>query len=238
MLSKLLTLLVCLLFGLAFTAIGFSAGLLPLAEITSNAWSARSWQPVPGTVLESDREIGRRGVSTTTVRYRYEFAGKPYESERIGLARPGGDNLDRWQEEWHDRLQTAQGQAKPVTVWVDPARPHRAVLDRDIRWAAVVLHLPFALLFTAVGTGALYLFVRVFLSPDQAPAPLTRRSLRRLAHPITWIMAIFWCTLSWPMAALAWMGPHAWTPRFVVTAFASIGLLLLWAAFALRTSKD
>ena len=52
------------------------------------ALSVQSWQPVPAQVLDAQirKHAGSEGGTTyqVLVRYRYEVAGKSYESQRVG----------------------------------------------------------------------------------------------------------------------------------------------------------
>ena len=76
-----------------FTAVGYWAGLRPLASTLQAALSVQSWQPVPAQVLDAQirKHAGSEGGTTyqVLVRYRYEVAGKSYESQR-GVGPPGG----------------------------------------------------------------------------------------------------------------------------------------------------
>ena len=57
----------CAIFAVAFSAGGYWAGLRPLAETASAAWTVRQWQPVPAQVLDVQVPIWR--VSTVVGRY-------------------------------------------------------------------------------------------------------------------------------------------------------------------------
>lgn len=242
--AKLLSLLFTGLFAAAFGAGGIFGGVLPLLEVAGNAWSVRSWQPVRGQVLEVDIETGHRRLVTTHVRYRYQFGGATYESSRIGIGKGGGDSIGNWQRGWYNQLGDALANERPVTVWVDPERPHRAVLDRDIRWSMVVFHIPFALLFTAIGGAALYAFLSLLVTPAHMLGTRPRPDKRmvkdgRLQGTGLWVMAVFWCGLAWPCAALVWMEPTPWLPRIIVSFFAGVGAWLLrhaWNGGSLKTT--
>ena len=79
----------CAVFAILFTAVGYWAGLRPLASTLQAALSVQSWQPVPAQVLDAQirKHAGSEGGTTyqVLVRYRYEMAGKSYESQRVGL---------------------------------------------------------------------------------------------------------------------------------------------------------
>ena len=79
----------CAVFAILFTAVGYLAGLRPLASTLQAALSVQSWQPVPAQVLDAQirKHADSEGGTTYQVltRYRYEVAGKSYESQRVGL---------------------------------------------------------------------------------------------------------------------------------------------------------
>jgi hypothetical protein len=86
------------------------------------------------------------------VRYRYEIAGKSYESQRVGLdPQAGADNVGDWQERWFQTLHQAQQQGRPITVWVNPAQPTESIVDRSLRPGLLALQLGLALAFGGFG---------------------------------------------------------------------------------------
>ena len=237
----------CLLFALGFGAGGIFGGVLPLAETARTAWASRSWQPLPASILEVDFETGRKGTGAVHARYRYVVDGKPYESDRIGTGRGGMDNIGTWQRDWFRQLKAARDAGRPVTAWVDPARPWRAVLDRSVRWSMVAFHMPFALVFTGVGLAALWGACYLLVTPSRQltrEGGVQRRMLGdgQMRNGALWFMALFWCGLSWPMAALVWLASASLLARVVVTGFALVGLWLAGLAFTMsrrrRSSMD
>ena len=102
-------LLFCAVFAVFFTAVGYWAGLRPLASTLQAALSVQSWQPVPAQVMDAQirKHVDSEGGTTYQVltRYRYEVAGKSYESQRVGLdSQAGADNVGGWQERWFQTL--------------------------------------------------------------------------------------------------------------------------------------
>ena len=61
--------------------------------------------------------------------------------ERLG----GSDNIDSWQRDMRELVSTAFKKHRPITVYVNPAEPSQAVIDRNIRWKQVLLFVPFAI---------------------------------------------------------------------------------------------
>lgn len=162
--SRIATMAFSGLFMVAFGAGGVVGGILPISLTLWRAVEVAGWQPVPAQVLEAalDESRGSKGGSTYAVRARYAYRvnGQDHEGRRVGLVEWGSDNVGRWQHDWYARLQDARQREQSVLAWVDPARPARSILDRNVRWGLMAFHLPFAVLFTAVGVGAAVVFWR------------------------------------------------------------------------------
>lgn len=209
----------------------------------SAAWEVRSWQSVPAQVLEAqlDRRRDSEGSETyaVRVRYRYQVGAQTYESQRVGLDAQGhSDNVGDWHAQWHRRLQAAQSSGQALTAWVNPREPAQALLDPHIRWPMLLFRLPFALVFTAVGLAAAWFFFKALRGPSgqatpaaDAAAGLQRmgRSVRQSAGML-WFFALFWCGLSFPIAALFWMQEGPWFVKIFLLLFVLVGLgLIAWA---------
>ncbi len=197
----------CAVFAVLFTAAGYGAGLRPLASTLHAAWKVQSWQPVPAQVLDAQirQHASSEGGTTYQVlaRYRYEMAGKHYEGQRVGLdTQAAADNVGNWHERWFQTLRQAQQQGRRITVWVNPAQPSEALIDRAIRWRLQVFRLPFALVFTGVGLAAGWMLWRLMPGRDEkAPEESPQNPLTH-SHWALWAFTPFWCGISFPMAAL------------------------------------
>lgn len=240
-------------FAIGFGLGGYWAGLRPLAQTLQAAWQVRSWVAVQAQVLQADlrQRRGSEGGITYALQalYRYEFGGARYEGTQVGLdAQGGADNLGDWQQQWHRRLQEAQSRNHAITVWVDPARPSRSLIDPHIRWPLLMVRLPFALVFTGVGLVAACAFVWVLLGrsgASAAPQPPERGTAQGLspdtgAHSSlrgtaarAWFFALFWCGIAFPMAGALWSdrGASGWAKAFMGV-FVGVGLMLLCLATA------
>lgn len=239
--DRFLLVVICLLFGIAFSVAGLFGGLLPVQGMLANWHKTQSWEPVPARVLDTELKSSRSSKTTTykvTARYQYDYWGKTYEGTRVGLSDSGWDNIGSWHKDWHERLMRAKAGETPVTVWVNPVRPEQAIIDREIRWMQLVFHIPFATLFPAVGIGAFWMLWKTLRAPPDGPLPsLPRRNSRRIlsdggnAKRGIWLFAIFWNLLSFPIAGIALadagrQGGLVW----VVLIFPLVGLYLLYAA--------
>ncbi len=242
--SKLGALLFSGIFAAAFGAGGVLGGIAPLVSTFALAWEVREWRPVEATVQSAELRVSKssKGGPTYAVDavYDYQVAGRSYQSKRVGLA-PGSssDNVGHWHQAWQQKLSNAKAQGSPVMAWVDPQRPSRAVLDRDVRWPMVLFHLPFALVFTAVGLVASFVFWSV-LTGTVLPAPLrhaAQRSRGARGKPVgetpastalfLGMFAFFWCGISFPMAGLVWTTQGNWGAKAAIMLFVVIGLTLI-----------
>ncbi|MBB6564336.1 hypothetical protein HNP48_007063 [Acidovorax soli] len=160
------------LFGLPFMAFAFWLLLTgvwpPVGE-----WARMSrWQPAEATLLAADLTVrpGSRGDPSreATATYRYTVGEAQYTSQRVGISR-GGDNVGRHQAEMARTLVGYLQRGEPVRIWVNPANPTEAAIDRELRWDLLSLHAGFALVFGAIGMGLLFFALRLHRAPLPGP---------------------------------------------------------------------
>lgn len=136
--------------------------------------SMRGWQATPAEVIWS-RVRSKSGSESTTYAvdlfYRYEFGGKEYRANRYDLM--GGSSSGHSGKQKVVRAHPAKSR---LEVFVDPAKPWRAVVRRDLGWGALFALFP--LPFLAVGVGGLWWFFR---RRNQKPAVSQPRPSRALA---------------------------------------------------------
>src|SRR5690606_17637776 len=101
----------------------------------------QSWQ-LGEARLTSVRVAATVGDDATTYRalatYTYEYGGRQYDGDRVAIA-GGADNLGDFQKNLGEALQSAYDSGRPVPVWINPADPREAVLNRDLRWEVLAL---------------------------------------------------------------------------------------------------
>ena len=84
------------LFGLVFFSVG--AGFL-VFSIVPNLWDVtrmQDWVQVPAEVVTADLETNHSSDGTTykvTASFRYEYKGRRYTGNRVGIADGGRDNV-------------------------------------------------------------------------------------------------------------------------------------------------
>lgn len=156
------------LFGLPFMAFAFWLLLTGVWPPVSD-WARMSrWQPAEATLLAADlavRPSSRGGASReATATYRYTVGEDEYTSQRVGIAR-GSDNMGSYQADMARTLVDHLQRGEPVRIWVNPANPLEAAIDRELRWELLSLYAGFALVFGAVGMGLLFFALRLQPAP-------------------------------------------------------------------------
>jgi hypothetical protein len=140
------------LFSLPFLGVGVL--LLFFALGTWREYlSIRDWTPVEARIESADLQITRGSKGSVSkklsARFRYEAGGRVRESSRVGAGDDASDFADRY-----DLLEQHRASGEPITAYVDPADPSRAVLFQDLPFAALLL--PGAgLVFGGAGAGIL-----------------------------------------------------------------------------------
>lgn len=232
-------LLIFALFAGGFGWVGVGA-IKSVTALLHGAWVVRSWQPVPVEVLENELHASTDHEGSTTyavrARYHYEWAGRRYESTRVGLAGGGSDNIDDWHQVWDARLRAAREGGPPLTAWIDPQHPERAVLDRQLRWRQLLFLSPFAILFPLVALGAA---CGVWLSlghSDRPAAPAAQVRLRPRHNLIgSWLLALAIGVMTLPAVGMASTASAPVWAAVLAAVFVLTALTLLWTT--LRASR-
>lgn len=166
--SKIGGLLFAAVFAIAFGVGGYFGGIKPLVGMLHDAWRVQSFVPVNAQLMDVQIKLGSKGTHAVLAKYRYSFNRQEFESSRIGLHSGGADNIGNWHSQWYQRLKQAKDYGTSITVWVDPNEPKTALIDKHIRWPLFWFSIPFALLFPAVGAGALWVMYRIVVLPKGA----------------------------------------------------------------------
>jgi hypothetical protein len=146
-----------MLFALPFAAVGVGAfvwGIWTLLEWRETAsWVPTSAQIVAVELEEHSDDDG--STYQTTATYRYDYSGTTYTGTRVAID-TGSDNIGGFQHRIYAELRAAQESNTPVTAYLDPDEPSRAILNRDLRPGMFLLKGLFALVFGGVGLGLLF----------------------------------------------------------------------------------
>jgi len=144
--------LILTLFGAIFIIAGLIPGGIALHSLYQ-VMDAGDWVSVPATVLDA-RLVRGEDTARVEARYRYRYAGRDYEGERVSF-HGGSDNIGDFHQATHSRLQRHRDDGEPVTVYVNPDAPAQAVIVRDMRWGLFGFMMLFPLLFSGAGAGVL-----------------------------------------------------------------------------------
>ncbi len=165
-------------FASVFLLAGLAAGGLVVVQFYE-AVTARGWAPVDATVIAAGLSTSADSDGGTTYRatgrFRYEWNGATYESDRVSFSR-GHDNIGRFQRDLYTRLDRHRRSGEPLTVWVDPDSPARAVAHRDPHWGGAGLLGIFAVAFGGVG-------VLLLAGGRYAKRVAAREAVRAVEHP-------------------------------------------------------
>jgi hypothetical protein len=143
-----------MLFGLPFMVAGIAIGWFLYFPAISGWWSARTWEEVPCWIEKADMTSSRGrkgGVSyKATASYRYDYRGRTYHSEEVGLT-GGADNIGDFQQRAHAQIRLFEGKDRPFRCYVNPAKPEQAVLFPELRWGLMLMMSIFPMVFPLVG---------------------------------------------------------------------------------------
>ena len=143
-----------LLFGLFFAGGGF----LMLSETAIPMWQdwqrMQDWQPTQARLLTLSPVD-----NDTRASYRYDFAGASYQSDGVGVG-TFKDNIGSYHQDLQAYLGRIQRNNETLPVWVNPANPAEAVIDRNMRWGLFLLMSGFCSVFLFIGLGVIYASIR------------------------------------------------------------------------------
>ncbi len=147
--SRAASAIVGLTLGMAFLIVGVWAAVL-MARVWWAEAQVYGWSEVTATIVDAQVVAPARPTRdpSLSVRFRYEYAGRSYVSNRVS-ARPSGGYPDAYQ---------LAGGLQPGSTWpcyVDPQHPSDAVLVRDGLWWGLAVLLPLAI---GGGLGGLFLY--------------------------------------------------------------------------------
>ena len=166
------------IFGLIFLLVGLGVGVF-FARGALDVLAARDWVPVEAALLSVDLQSHHDSDGGTTYRvmaeYEYDWRGERFLSSKVDF-HPGADSLGDYQRNLYRRLNRALQAGEPVTAWVDPDEPSRAVLHRGMRWGRFAFGMLFPLVFGGAGLGML-------LWDRRAGREQKKRGNRKQLHP-------------------------------------------------------
>ena len=237
------------LFALPFAGVGVWM-LWSIGSTVIDAWQMNSWLPAEATVINAGYTTSSGDDSDTYeayAQYRYYWNGQRFTGDRVSIS-AGGDNIGDYQTETGRRLSAAQRSGQPITVYVNPAQPSEAIVNRDIRWGMIGFKSIFVFVFGGVGFGLIY---AAFRTPKTKDATLPRyadkpwllndkwqtdtiRSGSKATMWGAWAFAAFWNLISAPLPFVLFdeVTNKQNYIALVGLLFPLIGIGLLWWAIA------
>ena len=236
------------LFALPFAAGGVGLFLFLCLPMLVDWGRMQAWVPAQAELIEVQVHRGKSDTYRVEARYRYAFGNDTHLGERVAIT-SRADNIGDFQYQLGARLADARARGEPVPVWVNPAQPGEAVLDRSFRPGLLALQMVMVLMFAGFGFGFLAYAWRKRPAPAEAAVSATAsapavpgdnaiRSTKKWEVWVAWGFSLVWNGISAPIlflhlpAALSDPTP----PRVIAMVFPLIGLaLLIWA---IRASRD
>jgi hypothetical protein len=143
-----------LLFGLIFA----SGGGFILLETSWPMW--QNWQQAQDWRPASARLLSVSGADNDTrADYRYDFAGRSYQATGVGVSE-FKDNIGSYHRDMQEYLREIQRNGDILPIWVNPANPSQAVIDRDMRWGLFAMTSGFCSIFLLIGLGVIVASLR------------------------------------------------------------------------------
>jgi len=143
-----------LLFGLIFAA----GGGFILSETAWPMWQnwqrAQDWQPASARLLSVSG-----ADNDTRADYRYDFAGGSYQGTDVGISE-FKDNIGSYHQDMQAYLREIQRNGEILPIWVNPAKPSQAVIDRNMRWGLFALTSGFCSIFLLIGLAVIVASLR------------------------------------------------------------------------------
>ena len=122
-----------LLFGLVFAGGGFFIAAETVWPMWQNWQQVQNWRPASARILSVEGS-----GNDTRASYRYEYTGGSFQGSRGGLA-PFKDNIGSYHGEMQAKLRRVKRNNDMLPIWVNPANPAEAIIDRNMRWGLFAL---------------------------------------------------------------------------------------------------
>jgi hypothetical protein len=235
------------LFALPFLAAGIGMTCWT-AWLAMRHTAMQSWPEVPAKILDTKFQGGSDSHRATT-EYEYQYSGRTYRGERVGLLEIS-DNFGDFQRRVYDELKRHQQEGTPFRAFVNPHNPGQSILYRQLRWEFMSFFTIFATIFGGAGVG---MVVGAIASARRGPAdgptsfspdePWKARSdwasgrildagSASVAAPVLAAVAVWWLIGSAPLTSkLVGMLQASDSPwRWVALAFPVVGSLLILVA--------
>jgi len=133
--------------GAAFLAMGLGLFVGFIKESLYGYWRTRTGVTAEARLVFVEWRYhsgGKGGGSASTeVSYGYQVGDKWFTGSRVSLFKTT--------EHYYRPLKRAMDESRPIRVFIDPAHPQFAVIDRDFALFPLVIAVPFSLAFAGAG---------------------------------------------------------------------------------------
>ena len=143
-----------LLFGLFFCGGGYFITAETAWPMWQNWRSAQQWQPTTARLLAV-----HGSANDSSAKYQYDYGGASYQGSRVSVT-GFKDNIGPYHRDMQHKLRQVLRDGGLLHIWVNPANPSQAVIDRDMRWGLFTLVSLFCSLFLLVGLLVIYASLR------------------------------------------------------------------------------
>ncbi len=210
----------------------------------------QSWVEVPAVVRQAElkRNGGEDDTFQTIAVYEYEFGGRKFVGERVGIY-GASDNVGTFQSEAYRELKRHHDEGRAFRCFVNPRKPSEAILYRQLRWELLSFNTIFAVAFGSTGLGLMTgaLAARQRLQPasdvqasedkpwlvraDWASGRILPSGGAAAAVPVLAVVALYWNIASLPLLlkqpGILSTTDTAWV--WSTLAFPAVGGLLIFA---------
>jgi hypothetical protein len=112
----------------------------------------QSWVEVPAKIEDVKFPGAGGGSHRAAANYTYEFDGKQYQGQRVGLLEIS-DNFGDFQQRAFNELKRHHDDGTPFRAFVNPNNPSQSVLYRQLRWELMSFFSIFPAVFGSAGLG-------------------------------------------------------------------------------------
>jgi len=207
------------LFALPFFGVGVWM-TWAIGDSLHDAWEMRGWQPTAAKLISAGYRTHSGDDSNTYeayATYTYTFYSQTYTGDRVSIS-SGADNIGDYQQDTGRRLSAALSRNPTITIWVNPDKPHEAVIDRRLRWGSIGFRSIFLFVFGGVGLGLIILVWRAPKEKDASKPEFQSspwlldndwqtnvvRSNSKLSMWAAWAFAAIWSLISAPLPFVAY----------------------------------
>lgn len=123
----------------------------------SMSLKAKHWQETPA-IITSHYVDARENQYSLKANYSYSWEGTEYNSDRVFFNETVGLRKDYYTNIYH-QLSKHGSPSNPIMIWVNPKRPHQAVIFKHIRWDKFGFACFISLCFASFGFGPLWVWL-------------------------------------------------------------------------------